>query len=182
MQKRWNGKSEGATIEFEVVGLNIKLKVFATYSHTLFGAQTIDTLKIVDGIMFNSEFLNGLMVSRATAFPAEAKELIAKIQVGNVEKMSKSKKNSYPNFIIEKYGANTARLFVLSDIPPEKEWSYDGVEGCPRYVNKLWRMVMQLRPVNIHYNNESITGGLLEYRKKIKNSYTNLQMTWKTAD
>ncbi|WP_265035049.1 MULTISPECIES: leucine--tRNA ligase [unclassified Wolbachia] len=106
-------------------------------------------------------------------FPEEAKELIAqgaKVQVGKVEKMSKSKKNTIdPNFIIGKYGADTARLFVLSDTPPEKdmEWSDDGVEGCSRYINKLWRMVMQLRPVNIHYDNESVTGGLLEYRKKI---------------
>ncbi|BET35412.1 leucine--tRNA ligase [Wolbachia pipientis] len=106
-------------------------------------------------------------------FPEEAKELIAKgakIQVGKVEKMSKSKKNTVdPNFIIEKYGADTARLFVLSDIPPEKdmEWSDDGVEGCFRYINKLWRMVVQLRPVNIHYDNENIVGKLLEYRKKI---------------
>ncbi|WP_264377494.1 leucine--tRNA ligase [Wolbachia endosymbiont (group B) of Philonthus cognatus] len=106
-------------------------------------------------------------------FPEEAKELIAKgakIQVGKVEKMSKSKKNTVdPNFIIEKYGADTARLFVLSDTPPEKdmEWSDDGVEGCFRYINKLWRMVVQLRPVNIHYDNENIVGKLLEYRKKI---------------
>ncbi|WP_264337713.1 leucine--tRNA ligase [Wolbachia endosymbiont (group B) of Dolichovespula media] len=106
-------------------------------------------------------------------FPEEAKELIAKgakIQVGKIEKMSKSKKNTVdPNFIIEKYGADTARLFVLSDIPPEKdmEWSDDGVEGCFRYINKLWRMVVQLRPVNIHYDNENIVGKLLEYRKKI---------------
>lgn len=58
-------------------------------------------------------------------FPAEAKELIAraaKVQVGKVEKMSKSKKNTVdPNFIIEKYGADTARLFVLSNTPPEKD-------------------------------------------------------------
>lgn len=106
-------------------------------------------------------------------FPEEAKELIAKgakIQVGKVEKMSKSKKNTVdPNFIIEKYGADTARLFVLSDTPPEKdmEWSDDGMEGCFRYINKLWRMVVQLRPVNIHYDNENIVGKLLEYRKKI---------------
>lgn len=106
-------------------------------------------------------------------FPEEAKELIAKgakIQVGKVEKMSKSKKNTVdPNFIIEKYGADTARLFVLSDTPPEKdmEWSDDGVEGCSRYINKLWRMVMQLRPINIRYDNEGVTGKLLEYRKKI---------------
>ncbi|MCM1001368.1 MAG: leucine--tRNA ligase, partial [Wolbachia endosymbiont of Melophagus ovinus] len=106
-------------------------------------------------------------------FPEEAKELMAQgaeVQVGKVEKMSKSKKNTVdPNFIIEKYGADTARLFVLSDTPPEKdmEWSDDGVEGCSRYINKLWRMVMQLRPVNTNYDNENVTDQLLEYRKKI---------------
>ena len=77
-------------------------------------------------------------------FPEEAKELMAQgaeVQVAKFEKMSKSKKNTVdPNFIIEKYGSDTARLFVLSDTPPEKdmEWSDDGVEGCSRYINKLW--------------------------------------------
>ncbi|MDM8335480.1 leucine--tRNA ligase [Wolbachia pipientis] len=106
-------------------------------------------------------------------FPEEARGLIeqgATVQIGKVEKMSKSKKNTVdPDFIIEKYGADTARLLVLSDTPPEKdmEWSDDGVEGCFRYINKLWRMVMQLKPVNVHYDNEGVTGEFLEYRKKI---------------
>lgn len=110
-------------------------------------------------------------------FPEEAKELLAqgvKVQTGKVEKMSKSKKNVVdPNFIIEKYGVDTARLFVLSDTPPEKdmEWSDSGVEGCSRYINKLWRMVMQLKPIDINYNNsqhiQQIAPELLEYRKKI---------------
>ncbi|WFW29955.1 MAG: leucine--tRNA ligase [Wolbachia endosymbiont of Menacanthus eurysternus] len=106
-------------------------------------------------------------------FPEEAKELMIKgikVQIGKVEKMSKSKKNIIdPNIIIEKYGADTARLFVLSDTPPEKdmEWSDDGIESCFRYINKLWRMVIQLKPINIKFNNENITGQLLEYRKKI---------------
>ncbi|APR98466.1 leucine--tRNA ligase [Wolbachia endosymbiont of Folsomia candida] len=109
-------------------------------------------------------------------FPEEAKELIeqgAKIQVGKVEKMSKSKKNTVdPNFIIEKYGADTARLFVLSDTPPEKdmEWSDDGVEGCSRYINKLWRMVMQLKPIQlpvIPALATRMTPDQAEYRKKI---------------
>ncbi|MGL9733043.1 MAG: leucine--tRNA ligase [Wolbachia sp.] len=106
-------------------------------------------------------------------FPEEAKKLITqgvKVKVGKVEKMSKLKKNTIdPNFIIEKYGADTARLFVLSDTPPEKdmEWSDNGVEGCSRYINKLWNMIMQLRPVNVRYDNENVTDKLLEYRKKI---------------
>ncbi|MCV3769159.1 MAG: class I tRNA ligase family protein, partial [Wolbachia pipientis] len=88
-------------------------------------------------------------------FPEEAKKLKAlgyKIQVGKIEKMSKSKKNIIdPNFIIEKYGADTARLFVLSDTPPEKDikWSEEGIKGCSHYINKLWCMIMQFKPIVI---------------------------------
>lgn len=63
---------------------------------------------------------------------------------GRSEKMSKSKKNVVdPASIVEKYGADTARLFMLSDSPPERdlEWSDEGVEGAWRYVNRLWRLV-----------------------------------------
>jgi len=61
-----------------------------------------------------------------------------------VEKMSKSKKNGLsPVDIIANYGADTARLFMLSDSPPEKdlEWSDSGLEGAWRYLNKIWRFV-----------------------------------------
>ncbi len=60
-----------------------------------------------------------------------------------IEKMSKSKKNVVdPQEILESYGADAARLFVLSDSPPERdvEWTTSGVEGSWRFVNKLWRM------------------------------------------
>lgn len=65
-------------------------------------------------------------------------------QVGRSEKMSKSKKNVVdPEGIINAYGADTARLFMLSDSPPERdlEWTDAGVEGAWRFVNRLWRMV-----------------------------------------
>jgi len=58
-----------------------------------------------------------------------------------IEKMSKSKKNVVPPLpILEKYGADTARLFTLSDSPPEKniEWTDSGVEGCYKFLNKLY--------------------------------------------
>ncbi|MGB8275579.1 MAG: class I tRNA ligase family protein, partial [Alphaproteobacteria bacterium] len=70
----------------------------------------------------------------------------AMVSVGRVEKMSKSKKNVVdPEQILETYGADTARLFMLSDSPPERdlEWSEAGVEGVWRYVNRLWRMVTE---------------------------------------
>ncbi len=59
-----------------------------------------------------------------------------------VEKMSKSKKNGVnPEMIISSYGADTARLFMLSDSPPEKnlEWKDEGLEGAYRYINKIYK-------------------------------------------
>jgi leucyl-tRNA synthetase len=61
-------------------------------------------------------------------------------------KMSKSKGNVVdPGDIINDYGADTARLFILFASPPVKdlEWSDDGVKGCHRFVNKLWKLVNQ---------------------------------------
>ena len=66
------------------------------------------------------------------------------VTVGRSEKMSKSKKNTVdPANIIDTYGADAARLFMLSDSPPERdmEWTDSGIEGAWRYLNRLWRMV-----------------------------------------
>ncbi|MGE4218401.1 MAG: leucine--tRNA ligase [Alphaproteobacteria bacterium] len=66
------------------------------------------------------------------------------VSVGRSEKMSKSRKNVVdPTVIIETYGADTARLYMLSDSPPDRdlEWTEAGIEGAWRYVNRLWRLV-----------------------------------------
>ncbi len=66
------------------------------------------------------------------------------VKVGRSEKMSKSKCNVVPAAkIVEEYGADTARLFMLSDSPPERdfEWTEAGIEGSWRYINKLWRLI-----------------------------------------
>ncbi len=63
---------------------------------------------------------------------------------GRIEKMSKSKKNVVdPEVIINTYGADAARLFILSDSPPERdiEWTEAGIEGAWRYVNKLYKSI-----------------------------------------
>jgi leucyl-tRNA synthetase len=85
-------------------------------------------------------------------FPEEVKSSSAgaacrqcgqKVISGRVEKMSKSKKNVIdPNFLIEKYGADTTRLFCLFAAPPERdlEWSEQGVEGGYRFLKRVWRL------------------------------------------
>ncbi len=66
------------------------------------------------------------------------------VNVGRVEKMSKSKKNTVdPEPIVDQYGADAVRWFVLSDSPPERDlpWSESGIEGAWRFVQRLWRVV-----------------------------------------
>ncbi|MXO68966.1 leucine--tRNA ligase [Altererythrobacter marinus] len=65
------------------------------------------------------------------------------VSIGRVIKMSKSKKNTVdPDEIIAKYGADAVRWFMLSDSPPERDlpWSEAGIEGCWRFVQRLWRL------------------------------------------
>ena len=68
------------------------------------------------------------------------------VQVGSSEKMSKSKKNTIdPEDIIDRYGADTARWFMLSDTPPERdiEWTEAGAEGAWRFTQRLWRVATE---------------------------------------
>jgi len=66
------------------------------------------------------------------------------VEIGPIEKMSKSKRNTVdPDEIIAGYGADVARWFMLSDSPPERdvEWTERGVQGAWRFVQRLWRLV-----------------------------------------
>jgi leucyl-tRNA synthetase len=66
------------------------------------------------------------------------------IEIGPIEKMSKSKRNTVdPDDIIGTFGADTARWFMLSDSPPERDviWTEEGVQGTWRFVQRLWRLV-----------------------------------------
>ncbi len=67
----------------------------------------------------------------------------APVTIGRVEAMSKSKRNTVdPGAIIDKYGADTARWYILSDNPPERdmEWTESGVAGAHRFIQRLYRM------------------------------------------
>ncbi|HEX8193247.1 MAG TPA: leucine--tRNA ligase [Allosphingosinicella sp.] len=69
------------------------------------------------------------------------------VTVGRLEKMSKSKKNTVdPDVIVDQYGADAVRWFMLSDSPPERdlEWSEAGIEGAWRFVRRLWRLATEL--------------------------------------
>jgi leucyl-tRNA synthetase len=113
---------------------------------------------------FNALFTQGMVVhecyyteadgKRAWQLPADVVKAAdgtahlaqsgAKVEIGAVTKMSKSRKNVVdPEHIIEQYGADTARWFMLSDSPPERdvEWSTAGVEGAWRFLQRVWRML-----------------------------------------
>jgi leucyl-tRNA synthetase len=67
----------------------------------------------------------------------------APVTPGRVEKMSKSKRNTIdPEPILDKFGADAVRWFMLSDSPPERdlEWSVAGIEGASRFVQRVWRL------------------------------------------
>ncbi|MCX8505173.1 MAG: leucine--tRNA ligase [Alphaproteobacteria bacterium] len=71
------------------------------------------------------------------------------VTVGRSEKMSKSKKNGVdPSLMVDRYGADAARLFVVSDSPPERDldWTDAGIEGASRYLQKLWRIFAEATP------------------------------------
>ncbi len=71
-----------------------------------------------------------------------------KVKVGKIEKMSKSKKNVVnPSSIIENYGADTARWFMLSDSPPERdlEWTDTGVASSHKFINKVWETCIKAK-------------------------------------
>ena len=66
------------------------------------------------------------------------------VEIGKIEKMSKSKKNVVdPNDIIELYGADTARWFMLSDSPPDRdlEWTETGISSSYKFINKIWELL-----------------------------------------
>ncbi|EPE96067.1 leucine--tRNA ligase [Rhizobium grahamii] len=111
------------------------------------------------GMVVHETYSRGSGTSREWVAPADIRieELDGKrrayhlsdgeeIAIGSIEKMSKSKKNVVdPDDIIASYGADTARFFVLSDSPPERDviWSEAGVEGAHRFTQRLWRLIAE---------------------------------------
>ncbi len=95
------------------------------------------------------------------------------VKKGPSESMSKSKKNVIdPEDIINKYGADTARLFMLSDSPPERDinWSLSGINGAWKFTQKFWRTVSDcsdIFSINLSVMPKNIEEDAYGFRKKI---------------
>jgi leucyl-tRNA synthetase len=152
---------------------------------------------------FHSLFTQGMVVhetfrtaSGEWVLPAEAMQKDGKwvhvntgedLTIGGIEKMSKSKKNVVdPETIIASYGADTARWFMLSDTPPERdiEWTAAGAEGAYRFVQRIWRLVNEAAEQNggnedialrklTHRSIDAVTGDLenLRFNRAIARIY-----------
>ncbi len=90
-------------------------------------------------------------------------------------KMSKSKGNTVdPDEIFENFGADTARLFILSDSPPARDfdWSDAGVEGCYKFLNRVWRLISgNQENIVLNYNMPEITALTKENNDLVRNTH-----------
>ena len=104
------------------------------------GMVTHETYQSLDGRWLSPDEISigegGAVIERSTA---------SGVTRGRIEKMSKSKKNTIdPEPILDRYGADAVRWFMLSDSPPERdlEWSIGGIEGAARFVQRVWRLAI----------------------------------------
>ncbi len=101
------------------------------------------------------------------------------VSVGPSESMSKSKKNTIdPENIISNYGADSARLFILSDSPPEKDvqWSEEGIISSFKFIQKLWKLNEKvIDEINKNHNTD-IDDEIIKYTNKyLKKVHDNLE-------
>jgi leucyl-tRNA synthetase len=116
--------------DFGVVGVDEPFTNLLTQ-----GMVCKETMRCTEhGYLFPEEVIDG-----------RCKHCRTEAAIGKTEKMSKSLKNVVdPDYLINRYGADTARMFCLFASPPEKdlEWSDQGVEGSFRFLNRTWRIVV----------------------------------------
>ena len=129
------------------------------------GMVTHESYRAADGTwLYPEEIESGpddTVVSRTTGQP---------VTVGRGEKMSKNKRNTVdPSAIIARYGADTARWFVLSDNPPERdiEWTESGVAGASRFIQRVWRLTHSAPASEPAYTNDALSPAASKLRRVI---------------
>ena len=124
----------------------------------------------------NNNWLSPEQVEKINNVYVKKGDANSKVKVGASESMSKSKKNVIdPEFIVETYGADSVRLFILSDSPPEKDvqWSEQGMASSYKFIQKLWNLHCDIKN-KIQQNNNTDTNDELEkYTNKIIAKITN---------
>jgi leucyl-tRNA synthetase len=103
------------------------------------GMVTHETYRTQEGDWVEPSFVQ--LAGDGRARVAKHRDSGQQLVIGDIEKMSKSKKNVVaPEDIFESYGVDAARLFVMSDSPPERDvqWTTGGVEGAGRFVQRVW--------------------------------------------
>ncbi len=124
----------------------------------------------------NNNWLSPDQVEKINNVYVKKGDANSKVKVGASESMSKSKKNVIdPEFIVETYGADSVRLFILSDSPPEKDvqWSEQGMASSYKFIQKLWNLHCDIKN-KIEQNNNTETNEELEkYTNKIIAKITN---------
>ncbi|MFL2884234.1 MAG: leucine--tRNA ligase [Candidatus Pelagibacter sp.] len=104
----------------------------------------------------------------------------SKIKIGPSESMSKSKKNTIdPQEIIDNYGADAVRLFILSDSPPEKDvqWSEEGIISAHKFIQKFWslnlRIQDEIKKEHTKDDNDKLTKFTNQFIKKVTDALNN---------
>ena len=122
----------------------------------------------------NGDWLSPDEIETFNGVKVEKKDKNKIVKVGPSESMSKSKKNTIdPEKIIENYGADAARLFILSDSPPEKDvqWSDEGINSSYKFIQKLWllnqKISSEILKDHESDNGDNLTKRTNQYLKKI---------------
>ena len=119
-------------------------------------------------------------VSPDEVFTKDGKKYLIKdetkqVKVGPSESMSKSKKNIIdPQKIIQHYGADAVRLFILSDSPPEKDvqWSEEGIKSCYKFMQKLWSLDLKVNKEMSKNHQKSSNESLEKFTNQFVNKMT----------
>ena len=128
----------------------------------------------------NNEWLSPDEIEIINGKKFEKKNHKKEVKVGPSESMSKSKKNTVdPEKIIKEYGADSARLFILSDSPPEKDvqWSDEGINSAYKFIQKLWMLNNKfMNAISKNYKEDSsseLSKYTNQYIKKVTDNLSN---------